>query len=125
MTESEPRPHPKVTTFVGSKPGRYRRKAAVQDVTGVGAGHMVRLGVGDGVTTADLPALVAYAHRVRDAAQVQIIGRTPKAVEQARKLLLAAWQLDAGPVAAAGSSTASWAALMLAHVDTPDTGSGR
>lgn len=115
MTASEQHPH--IAVFVRRSPGRYRRKSA-PDQAQVSDGSVVRVDVGMGLRAEDLPRTVAFAHRIRNARRLEILGRTPRAVEEARKTFLAAWTIEGAPVAAAGSPAVSWAALMLAQSRT-------
>ena len=75
--------------------------------------------MGTGLRTEDLPNLLALARQVRSAGKLEILGRSPRAVEEARKAFLAAWALDDAPAAQDGAPAVSWAALMLAGMPQP------
>lgn len=126
-----PTDRPRIICRVQDAPGRYKTKlnltgpaAGDEPIPAVSDGCIVRVTVGRGLKTADLPVTVRFARSVRNAGTVEIIGRNRRAVEEARKVFLTAWQLDVTDTAgtpAASSTAARWAALMLAK----DTDGGR
>ncbi|MFI2202660.1 hypothetical protein ACH47Z_18145 [Streptomyces sp. NPDC020192] len=125
MTGVEERPEgrPVIRTFVGKRPGRYRAQG---DVSGeamptVRDGGVVRVSVGQGLWPQDIPRTVAFAQSVRNAARVEILGDSRRAVEHARRVFLAAWGMDL-PASAESGGVGAWAALMLAQ--TRDGGKG-
>lgn len=78
--------------------------------------------VGDGVRDEDLVRLLLFARQIRGAGKLEILGRSPQAVEGARKAFLAAWKAD-DDAAAGIPSVASWAALMLPRAAPDEEGS--
>jgi hypothetical protein len=121
-TPEQPRRHPRIVVAVRSKTGRYKARVDVtgregaDGMPGVADGARVRVDVGRGLAPQDLATTVAFAHGIRNAAVVQIIGRSPRAVAHAREVFLAVWTVDVpdaqeGP----GASATRWAAVMLAQ----------
>jgi hypothetical protein len=110
--------HPRIVVRVGTRPGRYRRKA---DLTGPGGTDQalpadaasVIVQVGAGLRPEDLPAAIATARKVRGADVVEIIGSTRQACERARTVFLDTWAADDDPDAV-GARAALWAAQFLA-----------
>lgn len=131
MTGSEVQPsgRPVVRIAVRKAPGRYRAEADVSgpSMPGVRDGGVVRVAVGRGLRPQDLPTTVAFAQSVRNASVVEIIGDSRRAVTQARKVFLAAWEVELpeGGAAAGELSVSRWAALMLATVRDGGKGSAR
>lgn len=108
--------------FVGKRPGRYRAKG---DVSGAEAptvrdGGVVRVSVGAGLRPQDIPTAVLFAQSVRNAAVVEILGDSRRAVDHARRVFLAAWDMEL-PAAGEGS-VSRWAALMLAQTRDGEDG---
>ncbi|MCU1617329.1 MAG: hypothetical protein JWO98_4869 [Frankiales bacterium] len=124
---------PRIVLSASRHPGRYKRHADMSGPGGadvplgdVPAGRMVRVQVGPGLLPEDLPQTLAFARQVRHVARVEIHGETPRAVEAARKVLTAAWDLideQEAPGGAAGAAAGQWAALWLAM--RPKAGGGR
>lgn len=119
----EPGRLPVVRTFVGKQPGRYRAKwdAAADERPEVRDEGVVRVSVGAGLRPSDIPTTVRFAQSVRNAAVVEVLGDSRRAVDHARQVLLAAWGVDL-PEGAPASGAGAWAALMLAQ--TRDGGKG-
>ncbi|MET9083744.1 hypothetical protein ABZX77_17925 [Streptomyces sp. NPDC004237] len=114
--EEGTQPHPVVRTFVGKRPGRARARwsadsteqAAVRDA------GVVRVQVGAGLRPQDVPAAVRLAQSVRNAAVVEVVGSSRRAVEHAKQVFLAAWSVEL-PEGGPASGVGAWAALMLAQ----------
>lgn len=92
-------PRPKVITSLKPVPGRYRKHVDAatepdwaQDIPAVPGGRVI-LSVAYGLRPADAGELLRVAARLRPAAVVEILGRTPKAVAQAKATLAAAWDM--------------------------------
>ncbi|MEV7387195.1 hypothetical protein [Streptomyces sp. NPDC091215] len=114
---------PVVRVSVQGRPGPYRRKV---DLTGPGGEEVrlpgvsergfVRVQVGLGVRAEDLPQLVATARQLRHVAVVEVIGQTRRAVEDARSMFEAAWQILDLQAAPGGAKEAArlWAAMLMA-----------
>jgi len=124
--EVQPEGRPVVRVFVGRRPGRYRAAWDGSQLEGpsVRDGGVVRVSVGAGLRAGDVPRAVAFAQSVRNAAVVEVLGDSRRAVDHARRVLLAAWdvELPEAGAAAGDSSVSQWAALMLAQ--TRDGGKG-
>ncbi|MEU5633530.1 hypothetical protein ACH47C_26920 [Streptomyces rishiriensis] len=70
---------------------------------------------------------MAFAQSVRNAATLEILGSSQRAVDHARRVFLAAWEVElpeAG-TAAGNASVGQWAALMLAQTRDGGKGSAR
>lgn len=124
MTAAERRPHPAIVTSLRPSPPRYRRKAAPEQAGPLRDQALVVVDVGTGLRAEDLPKTIAFAHGIRNVRKLLIQGRNPRAVDEARKVFLAAWELDGGPTAAAETTAGAWAALMLANTPQPGGGDG-
>ncbi|MDU8998203.1 hypothetical protein [Streptomyces mirabilis] len=120
--EEEARDRPVVRVFVGRRPGRYRAEGDVSGASmpSVRDGGVVRVSVGVGLRPQDIPTAALFAQSVRNAAVVEIVGGSRQAVDHARRVFLAAWDVEL-PAAGEGS-VSRWAALMLAQ--TRDDGMG-
>ncbi|MFF2933537.1 hypothetical protein [Streptomyces mirabilis] len=76
-------------------------------------GGYVRTDVGRGLRPQDVPTAALFAQSVRNAAVVEILGDSRRAVDHARRVFLAAWDVEL-PEAGEGS-VSRWASLMLAQ----------
>jgi hypothetical protein len=114
--QAEPVRRPVVRTFVGKQPGRYRAKwdPAAGSAAVVRDEGVVRVSVGAGLRPSDIPTTVAFAQSVRNAAVVEVVGVSPRAVEHARQVFLAAWSVEL-PEGAETAGVGAWAAVMLAQ----------
>lgn len=122
MATSESLPRPRIVLRVGTRPGRYRRKA---DLTGPGGEAAtlpevsergcVKVQVGLGLRAEDLPQTVAAARQLRHVASIEILGQTRRAVEDARTVLETAWEILDGQGTPQGDEKAAgaWLTLMV------------
>jgi len=85
----------------------------------------VRVQVGLGIRSGDLPQTVAAARQLRHVAVVEILGQTKRAVEDARSIFETAWDILDRQAAPGGSEEAAmlWAAMLLA-VQSGETAPG-
>lgn len=124
MNDKQPEPsrRPRLVTTVAARPGRYRRRV---DMTAPGASATlpaagershIKVQVGLGLRTGDLPQTVAAARQLRHVAVVEILGQTRKAVEDARKVFTAVWDVLDRQAEPGGEDEAGgrWMALLLA-----------
>lgn len=122
MTAPMPRPHPAIVTSLRRSPPRYRRKDTPEQAGQLRDQALVVVDVGTGLRAEDLPRTIAFAQRIRNVRKLLIQGRTQRAVDEARKAFLAAWELDGAPAAPAQTTVGAWAALMLANTPQADGG---
>ncbi|MEV5940305.1 hypothetical protein [Streptomyces sp. NPDC051994] len=127
MNRSVQTGHPRITTKISGGTGRYRAEAHMSgdgpaDVPSIPDGGFVRVDVGSGLTMADLPNVLALAHRIRNASVVQIVGRNERALKSARKAFAAAWGIGApaAPNTDPHGTASRWAAVRLAG--SPEAG---
>lgn len=115
-TQEPPGRHPRIVVGVQSKPGRYKAKADPRAVAGAD-GARVRVDVGQGLRPQDMATTATFAHSIRNAAVVEIIGRSHRAVNHAREVFLSVWSVDLpeGTQGGPDGSVARWAAVMLAQ----------
>ena len=112
------RSRPRVVVRVGTRPGRYRRKADLSAPDGVrgevpSGARTVIVQVGSGLRAEDLAGSIEVARRLRGASVVEILGSTREAVERARMLFEDTWAADDQPEGSAARA-AVWAAQFLA-----------
>lgn len=119
-----PRRRPRIRMTVQARDGRYRTAADLSNpsagdraIPTVANGEYVRVGVGAGLGPADVATAVALARSVQNAGTVEIVGRTAKAADAARRLFIAAWSLDPDrdtSVPLEASTGTAWVSLLLA-----------
>lgn len=120
-TPPAPGRRPRIVVRVQTSPGRHKASLDLHGGSGdatvptLAADAVVRVDVGTGLRLGDLPTTITFAHSVRHVGTVQIIGRSQRAVDEARRAFRAAWELDVADTASTAGPAARWAALMLAR----------